>query len=87
MIDFDFFKEMSLTFSEQKSLLSSKKIERCIFFSIVCVMVALYFTINIIRDKFTTTDLISIMTVLLAYCGYNTRVNSKEKKQDLIDQK
>jgi len=72
--------QLYLTFSEQPSVLSSKKIERFIVFSVM-----LGNTIVYLGKNMKTMDATSFMIVIggwLGYAGYNTLLNFKDKQLD-----
>jgi hypothetical protein len=75
-----FTDEVILTFSNKKSLLSSKKIERFIVFNVFLVLTILYVWKNI--DDLESRDFIEITLVWLAYGGYNSFMNLKDRKME-----
>ena len=75
-----FTDEVILTFSNKKSLLSSKKIERFIVFNVFLVLSILYVWKNI--DTLESRDFIEITLVWLAYGGYNSFMNLKDRKME-----
>ncbi len=75
-----FADEVILTFSNKKSLLSSKKIERFIVFNVFLVLTILYVWKNI--DDLESRDFIEITIVWLAYGGYNSFMNLKDRKME-----
>jgi hypothetical protein len=75
-----FMDEIVLTFSNKKSLLSSKKIERFIVFNVFLVLTVLYVWKNI--DTLEARDFIEITLVWLAYGGYNSFMSFRDKKLD-----
>jgi len=76
----NFTDEVILTFSNRKSLLSSKKIERFIVFNVFLVLTVLYVWKNI--DTLESRDFIEITLVWLAYGGYNSFMNLKDRKME-----
>lgn len=76
----NFTEEVILTFSNKKSLLSSKKIERFIVFNVFLVLTILYVWKNI--DTLESRDFIEITLVWLAYGGYNSFMNMKDRKME-----
>ena len=78
-----FTDEVILTFSNKKSLLSSKKIERFIVFNVFLVLTMLYVWKNI--DDLESRDFIEITLVWLAYGGYNSFMNMKDRKMEKQD--
>jgi hypothetical protein len=75
-----FADEVILTFSNKKSLLSSKKIERFIVFNVFLVLTVLFIWKNI--DTLEARDFIEITLVWLAYGGYNSFMNLKDRKME-----
>lgn len=75
-----FMDEIVLTFSNKKSLLSSKKIERFVIFNVFLVLTIFYIWKNI--DTMDTRDFIEITLVWLGYGGYNSFMSFKDKKLD-----
>lgn len=75
-----FIDEVVLTFSNKKSLLSSKKIERFIVFNVFLVLTILFVWKNI--DTLEARDFIEITLVWLAYGGYNSFMTFRDKKLD-----
>lgn len=76
--DIGFFEEVIMTFSNNKSLLSSKKIERFIVFNSFLVLSIYYIFINI--DEIDTRSFIEIIGVWLFYGGYNSFMSLRDKK-------
>lgn len=76
--DQGFFEEVIMTFSNNKSLLSSKKIERFIVFNCFLVLTIYYVFINI--DEIETRSFIEIIGVWLFYGGYNSFMSLRDKK-------
>ena len=76
----NFTDEVILTFSNKQSLLSSKKIERFIVFNVFLVLTVLYVWKNI--DTLESRDFIEITLVWLAYGGYNSFMNLKDRKME-----
>ena len=76
--DNSFWKEIVLTFSTKKSLLSSKKIERFILFITFLTLTIIYIVIKL--QVLTTIEFIELIGVWLAYGGYNTHVIKKENQ-------
>ena len=74
----DIKKELLLTLSNEKSLFSSKKLERAVVFYVFIVISVIYVFLNI--KELETLDLLQIVGVWLAYGGYNTYQNYKDKK-------
>lgn len=74
----DIKKELLLTLSNQKSLFSSKKLERAVVFYVFVTISIIYVFLNI--KELETFDFLQIVAVWLAYGGYNTYQNYKDKK-------
>jgi len=64
------WQEFLLTFSNQKSLLSSKKIERFITFLVFLTLSIIYISFNI--RTMSAFDFIQILGIWLSYAGFNT---------------
>jgi magnesium-transporting ATPase (P-type) len=82
---FNLKREFLLTFSNEKSLISSKKLERGIVF-----YTFLFLSIFFIIKKFPELDsfsFIEILAVWLAYGGYNTYQNYRDMKNVRQDRK
>jgi len=75
-----FFDEIILTFSTQKSLLSSKKIERFIVFNVFLALTVFYVYKKI--DILDSTSFMQIIGIWLFYGGYNSLMSLKDKKLD-----
>lgn len=75
-----FILELIYTFSSKKSLLSSKRIERALLFISSLVMIWWYFLIH--RHDLTAMEIISIITTLLVYAGFQVRNSMKEGKDE-----
>jgi hypothetical protein len=73
-----FFDEVISTFSNNNSLLSSKKIERFIVFNCFLVLTFYYIFINI--DEIDARSFIEIIGVWLFYGGYNSFMTLRDKK-------
>ncbi len=83
----DYMKEIIMTFSTQKSLFSSKKIERFVVFHVFLTITVIYLAINI--RTIDSLDFIQVCGLWLAYGGYNSMMSLKDKKvdnQSTIDQ-
>ena len=74
-------KEFLLTFSNQKSLFSSKKIERAIAFVIVTLLIIFFVRHNF--ETMTAVDFTIVIAPLVTYMGFNSIMLSKDKKNDL----
>ena len=76
----DIKKELLLTLSNEKSLFSSKKLERAVVFYVFIVISIIYIFLNI--KELDTLDFLQIVGVWLAYGGYNTYLNYRDRKLD-----
>lgn len=76
----DYQQEFILTFSNRKSLFSSKKIERFIVFWVFLIMTIVYVSMNI-RDM-EAWDFVEISALWLIHSGYNALLNIREKRVD-----
>lgn len=78
-----FFSEVNLTFSNQKSFYSSKKIERFFSYTLATTMVGVYFTLKMLClecvDNITPTDICLLSGTIYAYGAYNTVMIGREK--------
>lgn len=74
----DYKKELIMTFSNQKSLFSSKKIERFVVFITFLVLTVVFIAINI--HEMESMEFIEVIGLWLAYGGYNSFMNLKDKK-------
>lgn len=70
--------ELLLTFSNKKSRISSKRIERCIAFTLLCTLTCFFIYHN--RNTLTATDFLIITGPLGIYAGWNTWNLLKDKK-------
>lgn len=75
-------KEFINTFSQQKSFLSSKKIERFSFVVLAELIVAVTFIYLIYVKTLTSTDAVILITPLLISAGYNLVQTEKEKQSN-----
>lgn len=76
----NFVDEIVLTFSNRKSLLSSKKIERFIIFNVFLFLTIIFIWKKI--DTIEARDFIEIMIVWLSYGGYNSFMNFRDRKME-----
>ena len=74
----DYKKELIMTFSNQKSLFSSKKIERFVVFITFLVLTVVFIAMNI--HEMESMEFIEVIGLWLAYGGYNSFMNLKDKK-------
>lgn len=82
--DNNFLEEVIMTFSNTKSKLSSKKIERFIVFNVFLVITVYYIFRNV--DDLDARSFIEIIGVWLFYGGYNSFMNLRDKKLESQDQ-
>lgn len=75
-------KEWLKTFSQQKSFLSSKKIERFSFVALTEVIVLGTFIYLIHAKTLTATDAVILISPLLVSAGYNLVQTEKEKQSN-----
>jgi len=68
------------TFSNEKSFLSSKKIERSLFVTTILAMYWTFFILVVL--KATITDFILFISPLFIAAGFNLLQSEKNKKQD-----
>lgn len=76
-------RELLMTFSNQRSLLSSKKIERFVAFWTFLILTVWYIYRNI--DDMGSLDFIEVVAPWLAYSGYNTLISHRDKKLDITN--
>jgi hypothetical protein len=75
-------KELLLTFSEQKSLISSKRLERFSLFALSLSAVAYYLFKGIYNWEIGSSDLLIIIATLLGYAGFNTVIAKKNENTE-----
>jgi hypothetical protein len=71
------------TFSNEKSFLSSKKIERSLFVTTILAMYWTYFILVVL--KATITDFILFISPLFIAAGFNLLQSEKNKKNEKIN--
>lgn len=76
-------KELIKTLSNQKGYFSSKRLERFTLFWMASFIVMNYYRIH--AHELTNGEIIALTGTLFAYAGFNTIMNNKEKKQELLD--
>lgn len=76
----NFSRELLMTFSNQKSLLSSKKIERFVIFVTFLVLTVVYIVKNM--QEMNSMEFIEVIGLWLAYGGYNSFMNIRDRKVD-----
>lgn len=78
----DYFNEFLLTFSNKKSLFSSKKIERFIVFNVFLAITIYYIIRNI--SVIAPLEFVEVVGLWLVYGGYNSIMNYRDKKMDSL---
>lgn len=73
----DFWYELLLTFTVKDSIFSSKKIERFVIFGVLMSMTVFYMIKNI--ETLSALGFIELCLMWLAYAGYNTIMNHRDK--------
>ena len=76
----NYWREFVLTFSNKKSLFSSKKIERAIVFNVFLAITVIYVVKNIHELK--PLELVEITGLWLVYGGYNSVMNYRDRKME-----
>jgi hypothetical protein len=79
-ISLNTLKDLYNTFSNEKSFLSSKKIERSLFVTTILAMYWTFFILVVL--KATITDFILFISPLFIAAGFNLLQSEKNKKQD-----
>ena len=79
-ISLNTLKDFYRTFSNEKSFLSSKKIERSLFLTSILAMYWTFFILVVL--KATITDFILFISPLFIAAGFNLLQSEKNKKQD-----
>jgi len=74
----DYFREFVYTFSDEKSLFSSKKIERFIVFNVFLILSIVYIVKNI--NVMDSISFIEIVGLWLFYGGYNSLMTLRDKR-------
>jgi hypothetical protein len=74
----DYWHEFVMTFSEKKSLFSSKKIERFIVFWVFLTLTIIYLSINM--RELEAWDFVEITALWLIYGGYNSLMTLRDKR-------
>lgn len=78
----NYFREILYTFSNRKSLFSSKKIERFIVFN-VFLSITVYYIFRNIND-IKPLEFVQVIGLWLVYGGYNSIMNYRDKKIDAL---
>ena len=76
----DYLYELIMTFSNRKSLFSSKKIERFIVFWVFLITTVVFISINI--KTMEAWDFVEVLALWLAYGGYNSLMSLRDKRID-----
>lgn len=76
------FKEFLMTFSQRKSLVSSKKIERFSFIAAVHIICLGTFIHMFLHDTVSATESVILITPLLVAAGFNLVQTEKEKQSN-----
>lgn len=79
-ISLNTLRDLYRTFSNEKSFLSSKKIERSLFVTTILAMYWTFFILVVL--KATITDFILFISPLFIAAGFNLLQSEKNKKQD-----
>jgi hypothetical protein len=79
-ISLNTLKDLYNTFSNEKSFLSSKKIERSLFVTTILAMYWTFFILVVL--KASITDFILFISPLFIAAGFNLLQSEKNKKQD-----
>lgn len=74
----DYWYEFIMTFSNRRSLFSSKKIERFVVFWTFLIVTMVYMYMNI--RTLDAWDFVEISALWLMYGGYNSLMNLRDKK-------
>jgi putative ribosome biogenesis GTPase RsgA len=80
----DYWHEIVMTFSNRKSLFSSKKIERFIVFWTFLVLTVVYVIKNI--HEMDSIEFIEVVGLWLAFAGYNTFMVHKDTRVNNIEE-
>lgn len=76
--DVNYLKELVMTFSNRKSLFSSKRIERFIVFNVFIILTIIYVFKNL--STLDSFGFVQIIGIWLAYGGYNSLMNLRDRK-------
>jgi hypothetical protein len=79
-ISLNTLKDIYNTFSNEKSFISSKKIERSLFVTTILAMYWTFFILVVL--KATITDFILFISPLFIAAGFNLLQSEKNKKND-----
>jgi hypothetical protein len=77
--------EWLMTFSQKKSLFSSKKMERFVAFKSAILIIWIYFVVKVFclfECDFTSTDAVLLSGTLFGYGGYNLWQTEKSKRNE-----
>ena len=78
----ELIKEWLLTFSEKKSNISSKRLERFALFTLSLSACAYYLFKGIYHWSIGSSDLLIIVATLLGYAGFNTVIAKKDENNE-----
>lgn len=79
--------ELLNTFSNKKSFLSSKRIERFLIFMVMLIMTIFFIVKSIIACTLGATDFVIIVASWLGYAGFNTVQIKKDVNDNIKDDK
>jgi len=77
--------EIIMTFSNQKSMLYSKKIERFIIFWVFLIITIIYVIRNI--DNLEAFDMVEILAIWLAAASFNSIMSNRDRKLEVEQNK
>lgn len=76
----DWKRELVMTFSNGRSMLSSKKIERFVVFTTFLIITIVYIIMNI--RTLESFDLVEILGIWFAYIGVHSFINQRDRRMD-----
>jgi len=76
------FYEWVKTFSNEKSFLSSKRIERFSIFGVMLVSTAYYLWNNITKCEFPASELMIVVAGWMGYSGFSIVQGRKDKQKE-----
>lgn len=74
--------ELTKTFSNKPSFLSSKRIERFVIFSTMLGVTLFFLIKNILKCEISAVDFTIVVTLWMGYAGFNTVLINKDKKDE-----
>ena len=77
----DFLHEFLMTFTDKKSLFSSKRIERFAIFLTMLTASGMFLFKGVLSEKLSAGDLMIVVVGWLGYAGFNT-IQGKNKNVD-----